>query len=315
MTQRNFLLRRLGQSALVLLMVIILVFVILHVIPGNAALTRMGEHASRETLERTMEEQGLNRSVFEQFFRYLGDLFRGELGMSTSMGRSVGRLILTAWGNTLVLALGAAMVSWTLGLACGILSARWKDSVLDRLFMGFSLLGLSMPVFLVAMGLQYVLAYHLHWLPIAGTEDWRGFILPSLALGWNHAGSIARLVRSSLTDTLEEDYIDTALAKGRGKMGVLWFHALRNTFLPVVTMMAIQLSSLLSGVVITETVFSINGIGRLAVQAIGGRDAPLLQGTVLFSTILVILGSLASDLLCACLDPRTRKEVRPGGLS
>ena len=175
--------------------------------------------------------------------------------------------------------------------------------------MGFSLLGVSMPVFMVAMLLQYLFGYHLHWLPISGTDSWKGYILPAIALGWNSAGSIARLVRSTLLDILQEDYIVTARAKGLGQMGVILRHALRNTMLPVITMMAMQFSGLLSGAVITETIFSINGIGRLAVQAISGRDIPLLQGTALFATLVVILGNLLADCLYAVLDPRIRKEA------
>jgi peptide/nickel transport system permease protein len=215
----------------------------------------------------------------------------------------------TAFVNTLLLSLAAALFAWITGGLCGLLAAIRKNSIPDRLFMGFSLLGISMPVFMVAMILQYVFAYWLHWVPISGTADWRSFILPAVALGWNSAGSIARLVRSALLDTLEEDYIDTARAKGLGKSGVLFRHALRNTMLPTVTMMALQLSALLSGAVITETVFSINGIGRLAVQAITARDIPLLQGTVLFSTAIVIFGNLVADFLYTVLDPRTRKEA------
>ena len=161
------------------------------------------------------------------------------------------------------------------------------------------------------MILQYFIAFRLHWLPIAGMDGWKSFILPAIALGWNSAGSVARLVRSTLLDILQEDYIDTARAKGRSQLGVLVFHALRNAMLPVVTMMALQLSGLLSGAVITETMFSINGIGRLAVQAISGRDIPLLQGTVLFSTAVVILGNLGADLLYTVLDPRIRKGGGP----
>ncbi|MER2178971.1 MAG: ABC transporter permease, partial [Stenotrophomonas maltophilia] len=147
-----------------------------------------------------------------------------------------------------------------------------------------------------------------HWLPISGTESWTGFILPAIALGWNSAGQVAQVTRTTLLETLQEDYIDTALAKGRGTFGVLVLHALRNAMLPVMTMMAIQFSGLLSGAVITETVFSINGIGRLMVQAISGRDIPLLQGTALLATFVVILGNLLADSLYSVLDPRIRKE-------
>ena len=212
-----------------------------------------------------------------------------------------------AFANTLRLALLAALFAWIMGIGCGILSAVRKNHLTDRLFMGVSLLGISLPVFMAAMLLQYVFAYRLHWLPVSGTESWKGFILPAVALGWNSAGQVAQMTRTSLLETLQEDYIDTARAKGRGQLGVLVLHALRNAMLPVMTMMAIQLSGLLSGAVITETVFSINGIGRLMVQAISGRDIPLLQGTSLLATGVVILGSLLADCLYAVLDPRIRK--------
>ena len=201
------------------------------------------------------------------------------------------------------------MFAWILGIVSGIIAAVRKNGLLDHLFMGLSLLGVSMPVFMVAMLLQYVFAYHLHWLPDLRRQSWKGFILPAIALGWNSAGSVARLVRSDLLEILEQDYIDTARAKGRGQMGVLILHALKNAMLPVITMMALQLSSMLSGAVITETIFSINGIGRLAVQAISGRDIPLLQGTALFTTAVVILGNLVADSLYSVLDPRIRREA------
>ena len=301
--------KRLLQALLVLLLVSLMLFVMLRIVPGNPVAVLMGEHANQETIDRVTAELGLDQPIHVQFFRYLSGAVRGDFGTSYSLGKPVSQLIGTAFLNTLLLSLAAALFAWLIGGLCGILAAIRKNSIPDRLFMGFSLLGISMPVFMVAMILQYVFAYWLHWLPISGTSDWRSFILPAVALGWNSAGSIARLIRSTLLDTLEDDYIDTARAKGLGKPAVLFRHALRNTMLPTVTMMALQLSGLLSGAVITETIFSINGIGRLAVQAITGRDIPLLQGTVLFSTALVILGNLIADLLYKVLDPRTRKEA------
>ena len=218
-------------------------------------------------------------------------------------------LMAAAFPHTLILALLAAAVAWTVGILCGVGAAVKKNGAADRLFMGFSLLGVSMPVFIVAMLLQYLLAYKLNWFPLSGTDSFAGYILPAIALGWNSAGSVARLTRSTLAEALSQDYIDTARAKGLGGRAVVWRHALRNAMLPVITLMAVQLSSLLSGAVICETVFSVNGLGRLAVQAISARDIPLLQGTVLFSTVLVILGNLTADCLYAVLDPRIRKEA------
>lgn len=303
------LLRRLLQAFAVLIGVALLLFVMLRIVPGNPIATLMGEHANQETVERMTAELGLDQPIHVQFFRYIGNAFRGDFGTSYSLGRPVSQLMAQAFGNTLKLAIAAALFAWVLGMLCGIFAAVRKDGIPDRLFMGFSLLGVSMPVFMVAMLLQYLFGYYLHWLPISGSDGWKSYILPAVALGWNSAGSIARLVRSTLLDVLEEDYIVTARAKGLGQMGVIIRHALRNTMLPVMTMMAVQFSGLLSGAVITETIFSINGIGRLAVQAISGRDIPLLQGTVLFSTLVVILGNLLADVLYSTLDPRIRKGV------
>ena len=299
--------QRLVQAIIVLTGVVLLTFVILRIIPGNPIETMMGEHADVATIRRLTAEMGLDQPLIKQFFRYISSAVRGDFGTSYSLGKPVSELIGNAFVNTLTLALFAALFAWIVGIGCGIFSAVNKNRLSDRLFMGASLLGISLPVFMAAMLLQYAFAYRLHWLPVSGTESWKSFILPAVALGWNSAGQVAQMTRTMLLETLNEDYIDTARAKGRGPMGVLVFHALRNAMLPVMTMMAIQLSGLLSGAVITETVFSINGIGRLMVQAISGRDIPLLQATSLLATGVVILGSLLSDCLYAVLDPRIRR--------
>ncbi len=301
--------RRLLQAIVVLLGVALLIFIMLRVVPGNPIAVMMGEHADVTVIERMTAELGLDQPVYIQFFRYIKDALHGDFGTSYSLGKPVTELMSGAMGNTLILALFAALFAWVMGIVSGIVAAVKKNSILDHLFMGVSLLGVSMPVFMTAMLLQYFFGYRYKMFPIAGLQDWTGFVLPAVALGWNSAGSVARLVRSTLLEILDEDYIDTARAKGRGQMGVLIVHALRNAMLPVITMMALQFSGLLSGAVITETIFSINGIGRLAVQAITGRDIPLLQGTILFSTSIVILGNFLADSLYSILDPRIRKEV------
>lgn len=293
----------------VLLGVALLIFILLRIVPGNAIVTMMGEHADAETIERMTGELGLDKPIYVQFWKYISGAFRGDFGTSYSVGRSVSSLMSAAFPHTLILALAAAVFAWALGILCGVVAAVKKNGILDHLFMGVSLLGVSLPVFMAAMVLQYLLAYKLPWFPISGVESWKGYILPAIALGWNSAGSIARLTRSTLLEVLQEDYIDTARAKGLRQFGVITRHALKNSMLPVITMMAVQLSSLLSGAVICETVFSVNGLGRLAVQAISGRDIPLLQGTVLFSTALVILGNLIADCLYTVLDPRIRKKA------
>ena len=302
-------LRRLLESVVILIGVALLIFIMLRVIPGNPIETMMGEHASRSTIDRMTAELGLDRPIHIQFFRYITGALRGDFGTSYSLGKPVSSLMRSAFGNTLKLSVMASLFAWAIGILCGVLSAVRKGGLADHIFMGFSLLGVSMPVFMTAMILQFFFGYYLHWLPISGAGSWNNFVLPAIALGWNSAGAISRLTRSTLLDVLQEDYIETARAKGLTQAAVVLFHALRNTMLPVVTMMAIQFSGMLSGAVITETVFSINGIGRLAVQAISGRDIPLLQGTVLFSTAVVILGNLAADSLYSVLDPRIRKEA------
>ena len=301
--------QRILQALLVILAVALILFVMLRIIPGNSVAAIMGDHATRETVERLTAEMGLDQPPHVQFIRYIGALLRGDFGTSMKLNRPVASLMEAAFGNTLLLAVLASVFAWILGIGCGVLAAMRKNGFPDHLFMGFSLLGISMPVFMTAMLLQYLFAYRLHWLPISGTGAWTDFILPAVALGWNSAGTIARLVRSTLLEVMEEDYIDTARAKGLGQAAILLRHAMRNTMLPVVTMMALQFSSLLSGAVITETVFSINGLGRLAVDAISWRDLPLLQGTALFATAAVVLGNLLADILYSVLDPRIRKEV------
>lgn len=301
--------KRLVQAVVALLGVSLLLFVLLRVVPGNPVATMMGEKGDPEAIARMTEELGLDKPLHVQFAEYVVGALRGDFGTSVTLGRPVSELIGEAFLNTLELAVLSALFSWAMGIACGVLAAVRRNGIVDRLFMGVSLLGVSVPVFMVAMLLQYVVARYLHWLPISGVSDWTGFVLPSIALGWNSAGAIARLVRSSLIDALGQDYVDTARAKGRGQAGILWVHALRNAMLPVVTMMAVQFSGLLSGAVITETIFSINGIGRLAMQAISGRDISLLQGTALLSTFVVVSGNLLADCLYQVLDPRVRKAV------
>lgn len=306
----NNILKRVLQTVFILLGVALLIFLMLRIIPGNAIVTMMGEHANPEAIERMTAELGLDKPFYVQFWLYLKGVLTGDLGTSYSLNRPVSELIGTAFPNTVRLAIMAALVAWVVGILCGIIAAVKKNSILDHTFMGFSLLGVSVPVFMVAMVLQYLLAYKLDWFPLnSSNAGLIGYVLPAIALGWNSAGSIARLTRSTLMEVLQEDYIDTARAKGYRQLYVIVNHALRNAILPVITMMAVQLSSLLSGAVICETVFSINGIGRLAVQAIEGRDIPLLQGTILFSTVIVIVGNLIADCLYSVLDPRIRKEV------
>ena len=198
-------------------------------------------------------------------------------------------------------------MAWIIGIVAGIIAAVRQNKLLDRLFMGGALIGVSMPVFMTALVLQYLFAFKFKWFPVSGFDSFRAMILPAIVLGWNSAGSIARMTRSNLVEIMQNDFIRTARAKGLLESGVIVKHALKNAMLPVVTMMALQVSSMLSGAVLTESVFGVPGIGRLAVNAIETRDMPLLQGTVIFTTILIIAGNLVADLLYNVLDPRIRE--------
>ena len=301
-------LKRLAGTIPVLLGVVLLIFIMLRIIPGNAAVVLMGEHIDPETVARLTANMGLDDPLFVQFFRYIANALRGDLGISYRYDRPVAAMIAEAFPYTLQLALLAALFAWALGLAAGVAAAIRKDRLLDRLFMGVSLLGVSVPVFITALLLHYFFGFLLNWFPLTAEDGGlAAMVLPAIALGWNSAGSIARMTRSSLIEVMQADYIDTARAKGLGRGAVILGHALKNSMLPVITMMALQLSSMLSGAVITESVFAIPGIGRLATTAIQNRDMPVLQGTVLFTTVIIIAGNLIADLLYSVLDPRIRK--------
>ena len=299
--------QRILVSIPVMLGVVFLIFLMLNVVPGNPIEAMLGEHASQSVIDRMSRYYGLDQPVYVQFLIYVKNLLRGDLGVSYKLNRSVNDLIGSAFPYTLKLTLLSALLAWVIGIPAGIVSAIRKNSLIDRLFMGASLMGVSMPVFWAALLFQYLFAYRLNLVPVSGVVSFSSYLLPATVLGWSSAGTIARLTRSNLLEVLEEDYIRTAFAKGRSQSGVILHHAFKNALLPVVTMMAIQVASMLSGAVITETVFAIPGIGRLAVDAITSRDMPLLQGTVLFTTVLMILGSLVADLLYTVIDPRIRE--------
>ncbi|MBP8672688.1 MAG: ABC transporter permease [Synergistales bacterium] len=290
----------------VLIGVSILIFVMLNIIPGDPVTVMMKERISPDVVEKVKAQMGLDDPLIVRYFRFIGGALRGDFGISYKLNRPVSRLIMQAFPNTLALALAAAFVSWLIGIPAGILSALKPNTVIDRVFMGFSVAGISMPIFWSALLMQYLFALKLGWLPVSGFYGVKYLLMPAVALGWSTAGVIARLSRSSLLDVMQKDYIRTARAKGLSEVQIVVCHALKNALLPVVTVMAIQVASFLSGAVITESVFGIPGLGRLAVDAIRTRDMPLLEGSVLFATFLVVMGNAVADILYSTLDPRIR---------
>ena len=300
---------RLLLSIPILFGVILLIFIMLRIVPGDPITTMLGEHVDLRTIEKIKVEMGLDKPLYIQFFRYIVNILRGNFGTSYRLNRNVSKIIIEAFPNTLKLALSSALFAWILGISTGVVSAIYKNKFIDRLFMTGALMGVSMPIFMLALGLQYLLAFKFPIFPVSGYDSILSMILPAIALGWNSAGSIARMTRSNLVEVLREDYIRKDRAKGLNEADVIISHALKNALLPIVTMMALQLSSMLSGAVITESIFGIAGVGRLAVNAIETRDMPLLQGTVIFTTVLIILGNLFADVLYSIIDPRIREEA------
>ncbi len=299
----KYIVKRILISIPILLGVIFIVFVMLNVIPGDPITVMMKEHIKPDVIANMRKNMHLDDPFLVRFFKYVLGVLHGNLGESYKLNRSVNSLIFTEFPNTLLLAVCATLVSWIIGIPVGIISAVKRNSLVDRFSMGFALFGVSMPVFFIGLILQFAFQ---KVLPVTGFNSWKCMILPALVLGWNSTGSIARLTRSSLLNVLKNDYIRTARAKGLREMFVVSNHALKNSLLPVITVMAIQFANMLSGAVITETIFGIPGIGRLSVTAIQSRDMPLLQGTVIFTTMIIIAGNMIADILYSVIDPRIR---------
>ncbi len=283
-----------------------LVFFLLNVVPGDPIAIMQKDFIDPDALERVRREMHLDDPPLVRYGRFVAGMVQGDLGYSYKLRRPVVGVIATAFPNTLKLASCAALAAWLIGIAAGLVSAVKPGSLADNALMGFALAGVSMPTFWAALVLQYIFGVVLGLLPVAGFESWRHMLLPVAVLGWGESGTVARLTRSSLLEIMRHDYIRTARSKGLSERLVLRAHALKNALLPVVTIMAIQISTLLSGSIVTESVFGIPGIGRLAISAINNRDMPLLQGTVMFGTLIVILGNVVADLLYATLDPRIK---------
>lgn len=305
---QKYIAKRVAASIPILLGVILITFILMNFIPGNAVTAMMQNKINDETVARVEEEMHLNDPVLVRFGRYLKDLCHGDLGTSLVMNQPVSKLIANAFPNTIKLAVSAIVFAWILGIPIGIFTALKRNTWLDKMFMGVSLLGISMPTFSIGIILQYLIAYKLKWLPISGFTTAAHLILPSVVLGWSMAGEISRLVRTSLIDVIQADYITTAKAKGQKHLKIVLFHGLKMSILPVITIMMMQFTSLLGGALITENIFSIPGIGTLSISALTNRDIPVLQGTILLSTLLIVVGNFIADLLYTTADPRVRCE-------
>jgi len=301
----RYVLRRLGAAAPVVFGVATLVFLLIHAVPGDPAQAMLGETASATDLASLRTSLGLDRPVLVQYGRYLSGLVHGDLGTSIRFNTPVSREITERLGATAELALAALVVAIVIALPLGIAGAVYRDGPIDRVTSLLSLVGISVPAFWLGPLLAIVLAVDLGWLPVSGRGTWAQLVLPSLTLGAALAAGLARMTRASVMAQLDERYVSAARARGLAPSAVIT-HAVRNSLIPIVTILGLQLGVVLTGTVITETIFAWPGVGRLLVQAINGRDYPLVQGCILFIATTYVAANLLVDVTYAWLDPRVR---------
>ena len=294
--------------------VAVIVFLLLHLAPGSPAALIAGDFATAEDIARIGKQLGLDRPLHVQFVAWVGQILRGDLGTSIFSHLPVSRLIRQRIEPTVVLSVTTLLIAVVLAVPIGVLAAWRARTWVDRLVMGLSVCGLSIPSFVLGYLLIYVFAIHFGWLPVQGYVSFtqglwpcvRSILLPSFALGSIYMALIARITRASVLEVLEEDYVRTAHAKGLSTLTVLVGHALRNASIPIVTIIGVGVTLLIGGVVITESVFAIPGIGRLTVDAILRRDYPIIQAVILLSSGVYVMVNLVIDLVYTVLDPRIR---------
>ena len=303
-----FLLRRLLLTIPVVWVVVTLVFGFIHLVPGDPVAQMLGEGAAVTEVERLRSELGLDRPVWEQYLTYLGGLVRGDLGVSFRNQQTVASAIAERYPATIQLAAAAIVFSLLLAIPLGVLAAVGRRTVADRTVGIFTLLGVSLPNFVLGPLLILFFSIQLGWLPVSGSGSMFHLILPAVTLGGAMAAIATRMVRSSMLEEIHQDYVRTARSKGLSRGRVLFRHALRNGMIPIITVIGIQLGNLLAGAVVTETIFSWPGLGQLLIQAINARDYPLVQGCVLAIALTYIGVNLFTDVCYSIVDPRVRYD-------
>lgn len=306
----TYFLRRLLLTIPVMLGVSTLVFLFIHLIPGDPVQVMLGESANAADVEALRHQLGLNRPLGEQYAHFLKGLLTADLGKSIFTGQPIFKTIMSRLPATVELTLASLVIALLIAIPLGVISARKQYSWLDNAATFIALLGISMPHFWLGPLLILLFAVHLNWLPVSGYGSIWHLILPAITLGSALAAKLTRMTRSSVLEALHEDYITTSRAKGLRESVVLFKHALRNALIPVITVLGIQFGALLSGALITETIFAWPGIGRLAIEAIQKRDYPLVQGCVLVFAFGYVLANLLTDLAYAAADPRIRFDTK-----
>ena len=312
---REYILRRLLQMVPVLLLVSVIAFGLLYILPGDPAIAILGENSgNRQTYLALREELGLNQPVYMQYLSWLGRVLHGDLGRSIRTNEPVADLLLRRAPVSLYVGAVGLLIGVALGLSVAVISALRPGSRLDALGTLFAMGGIAIPGFFEALLLMYVFAVVLRWLPASGfvspfvdpVASFKTILMPALVLGTHQSAVIMRQGRSALIEVLEQDYITTARSKGVAEHGVVTGHALKNAMIPLATILGLQIGGLIAGAVIAETIFAVPGVGRAAVDAIFFRDYPVLQGSVLMLTTVVLLANLLTDVAYAYLDPRIR---------
>ena len=304
----TYLARRLLLTVPVLLGVATLVFALIHFIPGDPARAILGDVASETDIAQLRQQLGLDRSLAVQYVAFLGGLARADLGTSLRTGTPVAGQILERLPATFELAFAAIVVALAVAIPLGIAAAVWRGTVVDHTAMTLSLAGVLMPNFWLGPLLAIVFGVELGWLPVSGRGGFEHLVLPAVSLGAALAAVLARMTRASLVDQLHEPYTQAARARGVSRTRAVLRHAFRNSLIPIVTLAGLQVGAVLTGAVITETIFAWPGVGRLLVQSIGFRDYPMVQGCILLIAVTYVCVNLIVDLLYVVLDPRIRYQ-------
>ena len=301
-------LRRIVSTLPVLLGVATLVFALIHLVPGDPALAMLGDSASPSDVADLHARLGLDQPLLTQYRHFLTGLMHGDLGTSFRYGTPVAHEIGERLGRTAELALAAMLVAIAVAVPLGVLAALYRGRAIDQAAMAASLAGISMPNFWLGPLVAIIFAVELGWLPVSGTGSWRNLVLPAATLGAALAAILARMTRVSLVEELRELYVLAARARGLSRSRAVVAHAFRNSLIPVVTIVGLQFGAVLTGTIITETIFAWPGVGRLLIQAITFRDYPLVQGCILLISITYVTMNLLVDLAYAWLDPRIRYQ-------
>ena len=304
----RFLVRRLLLAIPVLLGVATLVFALIHMIPGDPVQAMLGDAASPESVAELRGRLGLDRPLHVQYKAFLVSAARGDLGVSLRTSERVTTAIAARVPATVELALAAMFVAVVIAIPAGIVAAVWSGTALDHAATTLALIGISMPTFWLGPVLALVFSIGLGWLPVSGRGTLAHLVLPAITLGAPLAAVLARMTRASLMDELREPYVTAARARGLSGARVVLKHALRNSLIPIVTVLGLQVGAVLTGAVITETIFAWPGVGRLLIQSIGFRDYPLVQGCILLIAVTYVSVNLLTDVAYASLDPRIRLD-------